>query len=630
MEVALDPANGVLRSPLRTTTTVEEPVLEPTQTSSVASVGEKETPTKGQSQTPRPRTSRQSGPLEECEPESEDRLQAEADSAPVGNRWNSDLLMMDPSPIPYQRSPVATLADESAWPEGPEMSVENTFSTAVPTRGELEQTGAPLSPSGDSAVTLPLRSSTGDGERWVGSLDFLDPVEENGSDVELCFFSDGSPGLSPRLLLVYTPSDTSHSRLTISSIASPLRTPLSMSPRRLSTGSASPFRGRQSSCSNKSRSSLLDQSNLSLSRRSLVDAIPEEGGLAGGASKSLFQKPSSPAASPAKASMQELPSVNLRATSSFPEPSGTSPRWAPSSKTSGGRTPPASATSPISAPIYSPRNPTLLPLNPTSPFLLPTTMSAATTTPMAPAAAAAYKVDAAVMGKSAEAAAPGPAVSVGKPTTPTTIPVGKSMPSRSYLQTEIEPAKTLLEQRSNVAAHSGLAGSNAFKSNEVSSCSSNMAKSSNDCKNNNATSYERQSGLQDGEERLPRSACRSFSCSATFEPGPRDGAISGTSEPGPKPRDSASSANFQPGPGDFASQSLLDVGPPSQTEGGTKARAASEGPNPRRTRSPAEWHQLYLQEVGRAPANADQFRAFVVHRGGDLPYVVARRALLLR
>lgn len=41
-----------------------------------------------------------------------------------------------------------------------------------------------------------------------------------------------------------------------------------------------------------------------------------------------------------------------------------------------------------------------------------------------------------------------------------------------------------------------------------------------------------------------------------------------------------------------------------------------------------EWRQLYLEEVGRLPANANQFRAFVLNRGGELPYCVARRALL--
>jgi len=45
------------------------------------------------------------------------------------------------------------------------------------------------------------------------------------------------------------------------------------------------------------------------------------------------------------------------------------------------------------------------------------------------------------------------------------------------------------------------------------------------------------------------------------------------------------------------------------------------------SRAAAEWHELYLTEVGRLPANADQLRAFVVHRGGNLPYYVARRAL---
>jgi len=43
-----------------------------------------------------------------------------------------------------------------------------------------------------------------------------------------------------------------------------------------------------------------------------------------------------------------------------------------------------------------------------------------------------------------------------------------------------------------------------------------------------------------------------------------------------------------------------------------------------------EWQQLYLQEVGRLPDNANQFRAFVLNRGGELPWSVARRALTTR
>lgn len=41
----------------------------------------------------------------------------------------------------------------------------------------------------------------------------------------------------------------------------------------------------------------------------------------------------------------------------------------------------------------------------------------------------------------------------------------------------------------------------------------------------------------------------------------------------------------------------------------------------------AQWCQLYADEVGRAPANADQLRAFVLNRGGELSYCVARMAL---
>lgn len=41
----------------------------------------------------------------------------------------------------------------------------------------------------------------------------------------------------------------------------------------------------------------------------------------------------------------------------------------------------------------------------------------------------------------------------------------------------------------------------------------------------------------------------------------------------------------------------------------------------------AEWHKLYMDEVGRQPADANQFRAFVLNRGGNLPYCVARRVV---
>lgn len=40
-----------------------------------------------------------------------------------------------------------------------------------------------------------------------------------------------------------------------------------------------------------------------------------------------------------------------------------------------------------------------------------------------------------------------------------------------------------------------------------------------------------------------------------------------------------------------------------------------------------DWHMLYLREVGRHPVSADQFRAFVLNRGGHLPYCVARRVV---
>lgn len=40
-----------------------------------------------------------------------------------------------------------------------------------------------------------------------------------------------------------------------------------------------------------------------------------------------------------------------------------------------------------------------------------------------------------------------------------------------------------------------------------------------------------------------------------------------------------------------------------------------------------QWRQLYLDEVGQLPDNANQFRAFVINRGGDIPYCLARRAL---
>lgn len=44
-------------------------------------------------------------------------------------------------------------------------------------------------------------------------------------------------------------------------------------------------------------------------------------------------------------------------------------------------------------------------------------------------------------------------------------------------------------------------------------------------------------------------------------------------------------------------------------------------------RQAAEWRDKYQQVVGRRPANANQLRAFVVNRGGVLPYFAAREAL---
>ncbi|CAE8639875.1 unnamed protein product [Polarella glacialis] len=56
-------------------------------------------------------------------------------------------------------------------------------------------------------------------------------------------------------------------------------------------------------------------------------------------------------------------------------------------------------------------------------------------------------------------------------------------------------------------------------------------------------------------------------------------------------------------------------------------------PSGRRRRStPPEnhlsaWQQLYFNEVGRHPGTAEQFRAFVLHRGGQLPWCIARRVV---
>mmetsp|Transcript_23349 Transcript_23349/g.44782 ORF Transcript_23349/g.44782 Transcript_23349/m.44782 type:complete len:357 (-) Transcript_23349:70-1140(-) len=41
----------------------------------------------------------------------------------------------------------------------------------------------------------------------------------------------------------------------------------------------------------------------------------------------------------------------------------------------------------------------------------------------------------------------------------------------------------------------------------------------------------------------------------------------------------------------------------------------------------AEWHHLYFEEVGREPSDPNQFRSFVVNRGGQLPWSIARRCL---
>eukprot|EP00441_Pelagodinium_beii_P044718 CAMPEP_0197622954 /NCGR_PEP_ID=MMETSP1338-20131121/3058_1 /TAXON_ID=43686 ORGANISM="Pelagodinium beii, Strain RCC1491" /NCGR_SAMPLE_ID=MMETSP1338 /ASSEMBLY_ACC=CAM_ASM_000754 /LENGTH=677 /DNA_ID=CAMNT_0043192759 /DNA_START=50 /DNA_END=2083 /DNA_ORIENTATION=+ len=63
---------------------------------------------------------------------------------------------------------------------------------------------------------------------------------------------------------------------------------------------------------------------------------------------------------------------------------------------------------------------------------------------------------------------------------------------------------------------------------------------------------------------------------------------------------------------------------PTASVSSPAARRRRSSP-PEGSRTAETWHQLYLREVGRNPATAEQLRAFVLHRGGHLPWVVARR-----
>jgi len=71
---------------------------------------------------------------------------------------------------------------------------------------------------------------------------------------------------------------------------------------------------------------------------------------------------------------------------------------------------------------------------------------------------------------------------------------------------------------------------------------------------------------------------------------------------------------------------VIGVAPASSSPATRRRRSSPpEGAN-----SAESWHRLYLREVGRHPATAEQLRAFVVHRGGHLPWVVARNIVPAR
>lgn len=89
-------------------------------------------------------------------------------------------------------------------------------------------------------------------------------------------------------------------------------------------------------------------------------------------------------------------------------------------------------------------------------------------------------------------------------------------------------------------------------------------------------------------------------------------------------------------PGSISSPTKSHVSPTAAFRGALRhpqalvARISSPTSRQRRRSTPPEgsvieWPELYIREVGRAPATAEQLRAFVINRGGQLPWCVARQ-----
>jgi len=104
--------------------------------------------------------------------------------------------------------------------------------------------------------------------------------------------------------------------------------------------------------------------------------------------------------------------------------------------------------------------------------------------------------------------------------------------------------------------------------------------------------------------------------------GGRSRASSGSPSPPPPRRVPAAPAPAGGGSGRFA---FPDANACPSWGSIDPTRSTSSGPDA--NWSVLEWHRQYLEEVGRQPTSADQFRAFVINRGGELPYCVARRAV---
>lgn len=109
--------------------------------------------------------------------------------------------------------------------------------------------------------------------------------------------------------------------------------------------------------------------------------------------------------------------------------------------------------------------------------------------------------------------------------------------------------------------------------------------------------------------------------------------ISSVATPLRSPSSCCSPSRMQMSPHGFRS-TLLSTGRRPSVVVAAAASGSSPGAERRRRSSPPEcsrlaerWHQMYVREVGRMPTTAEQLRAFVIHRGGDLPWCVARRII---